>query len=956
MSLFKRKIWTWSFFGFGTLFAITLAGSQVANENALALNEALRIKTTSGNGESFYKRDFAGKKDELKAHIKAIAEQTEEEGLVLMENKGNALPLGEGHRRVSLFGTASYNFNYTSSGSSETSSSSYPSLEEALRANGFEVNETIKNFYVNGKGKGYGRIKTGVYKINEAPFAEISAAELDSMAQYQDAAIVTFARGSGEGQDLTTNASDGEDGTYLSIHPEEEALLKGLTELKNAGKLGKIIVLLNSSNPMSVAFMKRAGIEVDALLWVGNVGAYGINAIPKVLSGQVSPSGRLTDTFVSDLFSSPAMASWGLNTRKNFAIPYDNYKDMGCNTTNRVFGVYNEGIYVGYRYYETRYYDTVSGRANVGDFVYDDVVGYPFGHGLSYGEFSYSDFQVAPSNGGKEFLVTVKVTNNSSTYSGKHAVEVYLQKPYTDYDVANGVEKAAVELVAFEKTDLLAPGQSEVVQVKVDKERFKSYDANAAKTYILDAGDYLLTVAKDAHQATQNFLAKNGFGGAMGNAAMVASHHEAALDKTTYATSYQTGYAITNQLDHADPNKYTGLNNANSVTYVSRNNWAGTFPTVGSKMSIGSPEMKRENESNYDLPTSNQTMPQYGKATKLKLSDLRGLEWNDGKWNEFLDSMTYADQSTLVTNGNMATTGALADTYGLPETKAADGPTAVTKTLTDSSFPSEGIWAATFNKELVKEIGDALAEDCLECEVQSLYAPGVNIHRAPFIGRSNEYFSEDPVLSGEMSAYEIQGLQGKGVIAHVKHLAFNDEETSRNGIAIWLNEQAAREIYLLPFEYAVSQDKGFSHAVMSSFNRAGVRWTGADAGLQVEILQKEWGFKGYTITDMAQSDAGFFMCYNDGIANGTNLFMKSGGPNELDTWKDNAHFANMLRDSSKRIMFTIVNYSANMVAGNIVSITPWWSTLLTALTIGSGVLTAGALAMAIVSAVKSRRE
>lgn len=956
MSLFKRKIWTWTFFGFGTLFAIALAGSQVANENALALNNALGIKTTSASGESRYKRDFAGKRDELKAHIKAIAMQTEEEGLVLMENKGNALPLAEGHRKVSLFGTASYKFNYNTSGSSETSSSTYPSLEEVLVANGFAVNGTIKDFYVNGKGKSYGRIKTGVYKINEAPFSEFTPAELDSVAQFADAAIVTFARGSGEGQDLTTNASDGEDGTYLSIHPEEEALLKGLTDLKTAGKLGKIIVLLNSSNPMSVAFMNRAGIEVDALLWVGNVGAYGINAIPKVLAGQVNPSGRLTDTFPTDLFSSPAMASWGLNTRKNFAVPYDNYKDMDCNTTNRVFGVYNEGIYVGYRYYETRYYDVVSGREKVGGFVYDNVVGYPFGHGLSYGEFSYSDFQVAPSNGGKEFLVSVKVTNNSTEYSGKHAVQVYLQKPYTDYDVANGVEKAAVELVGFEKTKLLAPGENEVVQVKVEKERFKSYDANLAKTYILDAGDYLLTVAKDAHQATQNFLAKNGFTGVSGNAAMVGVHNEAAFDKTTYATSYQTGRAITNQLDHADPNKYAGLNNANSVTYVSRSNWEGTFPVTANKMSIASPEMKRENESNYDLPTSNQTMPQYGKATNLKLTDLYGLDWNDSKWNEFLDSMTYADQSTLVTNGNMATTGALADTYGLPETKAADGPTAVTKTLTDSSFPSEGIWAATFNKELVKQIGDALAEDCLECEVQSLYAPGVNIHRAPFIGRSNEYFSEDPVLSGEMSAYEIQGLQGKGVIAHVKHLAFNDEETSRNGIAIWLNEQAAREIYLLPFEYAVSQDKGFSHAVMSSFNRAGVRWTGADAGLQVEILQNEWGFKGYTITDMAQSDAGFFMCYNDGIANGTNLFMKTGRADALDDWKGNAHFANMLRDSSKRIMYTIANYSANMVVGDIVSVTPWWSVVLTSLTIGSAVLAAGALAMVVVSAFKTRQQ
>ncbi len=949
--LFKRKVWTWTFFGFGTLFAIALSGGQVANDNAMAINNALGIKTSAGEGGSYYTRDYKDA-DSLKQHIKAIAEQTEEEGLVLLENNG-ALPLAEGHRKVSLFGTASYNFNYNTSGSSATSSSSYPTLTEVLISNGFEVNQTIKAFYETGAGKGYGRTKQGVYKINEVPYASLSAAELESVSSFGDAAIVTLARSSGEGDDLSTRGSDGLDGSYLTLHAEEENLLKGLTALKDAGKLSKIIVLLNSSNPMSVDFMINPDIDVDALLWVGNVGAYGIAAIPKVLSGAVNPSGRASDTFVYDLYSSPAMASWALNNRKSFAIAYTNYSAMGCNSTNRSFGVYNEGIYVGYRYYETRYADVVSGRANVGDFDYDTVVAYPFGHGLSYGEFSYSEFSVVPSNEGKDFLVSVKVTNDSPTYTGKHAVQVYLQKPYTQYDVDNHIEKAAADLVGFAKTEALAPGASEVVKIKVEKERFKSYDANGAKTYVLDAGDYYLTVAKDAHEATNNFLKKAGEA-VDGNAALVHTENVAALDTTTYSKSYQTGETITNQLDHADPNKYTGLNNPNSVTYVSRSNWAGTFPTVGNKLSIADGQMKRENESNYDLPATEEAMPKYGIASALKAGDLHGLAWDDPKWDEFLNSMTYADQANLVTNGNMATI-TLAD-FGLPETKAADGPTAVTKTLTDSSFPSQGIWASTFNKDLVEKIGDALAEDCLLCDVQSLYAPGVNIHRAPFIGRSNEYYSEDPVLSGEMSAAEIHGLQGKGVIAHVKHFAFNDEETERNGIAIWLNEQAAREIYLLPFEYACSEDKGYSHAVMSSFNRVGVTWSGADSHLQINILQKEWGFKGYTITDMAQSNGGTYMLFNDGVNNGTNLFMLTGSPTALDEWKGNAHFANMVRDSAKRIVYNITNFSANMVAGKVIAITPWWQTLLTTLTITSGVLAAGALAMAIVSIVKSRKE
>ena len=965
LKIFNRKIWTWTFFGFGTIFAIALSGSQVANDNAMALNNALGIKTTQavGGGDSYFTRDFANDRSALKAHIKEVAEQTEAEGLCLLENKANALPLLEGSRKVSLFGTASYAFNYSTSGSSSmgTTTDSYPTLVAAFEANGFTVNPTLKNFYESADAKAYGRVEIGNYKINELPYANIGVTELNSVAQYGDAAIVIFARNSGEGKDLTTIGSDGEDGSYLSIHAEEENLLKGLTSLKGEGKLSKIIVLLNSSNPMSLEFMKRDGISVDALLWVGNVGSYGISAIPKALSGLVNPSGRLSDTFVYDLYSSPAMASWTLSATKSFSQPYSNYKPKDketFNTSNRVYGVYNEGIYVGYRYYETRYYDVVSARANAGDFVYADKVAYPFGHGLSYGEFSYSDFALSQSEDGKGFVISVKVTNNSDTYNGKHAVQVYLQKPYTDYDIANGVEKSAVELVGFEKTASLAPHAEETVQVKVEKERLKSYDANQAKTYILDAGDYLFTVAKDAHAATDNFLAKNSFGGS-GNASMVSAFHVDALDATTYAKSYQTGYAITNQLDHADPNKYAGLNNPNTVKYVSRSNWAGTFPSEVNSIAVADGQMKADNLGNYDFPSTDQAMPKYGQSSSLKAGDLHGLAWDAPEWTTFMDSMTYADQVELICNGNMATTGNLANAYGLPETKAADGPTMVTKSVTDSSFPCEGIWASTFNKELVKQIGDALAEDCLECEVHSLYAPGVNIHRAPFIGRAAEYFSEDPLLSGEMCAYEIQGLQGKGVIAHVKHFAFNDQETDRNGIAIWLNEQAAREIYLLPFEYAVSEDKGFSHVVMNSFNRIGVIWAGADKNLQLNILQNEWGFKGYTITDMAQSDGSIYMLLRDGFAGGTNLFMKSASSDDLammDSMKNDAYFANMVRDSAKRIIYNITNYSVNMVPGEIVSVTPWWSVLLTTLTIVSGVLMGGSLAMAAFCILKSMKE
>ena len=665
------------------------------------------------------------------------------------------------------------------------------------------------------------------------------------------------------------------------------------------------------------------------------------------------------------------MKSWSLNDYKSFSQVYTNYsgKDKSFNTTNRMYGVYNEGIYVGYRYYETRYTDVVAGRANAGNFDYDAVVGYPFGFGKSFNAYSYSDFALTPANDGKTFKVSVTVKNDSATISGKHAVQVYLQKPYTDYDIQNGVEVSAVELVGFGKTKVLEPGATEKVEITVEKERFKSYDANGAKTYILDAGDYRLTVASDAHAAANNFLKKDGKN-VQGNAAMVGTWNNPALDTVTFSKSYQTGEAITNQLDHADPNRYAH-SGTNHVTYVSRNDWKGTYPSIPNALKIATEEMKADNQSHKALPISNDIMPKYGQESTIKSAvDLRSFEgaeikFDDPRWEEFMDSMTYGDQSLLITNGNMTTS--TLESINLPATAAADGPTAVTKTRTDSSFPSEGIWASTFNKELVRKVGDALAEDCLsginagqDYPVTALYAPGVNIHRAPYIGRSNEYFSEDPVLSGEMAVYEIQGLQAKGVIAHTKHLAFNDEESDRNGIAIWLNEQAAREIYLLPFEYAVSEDKGYSHAVMSSFNRVGTIWAGADAGLQLNILQKEWGFHGYVITDMAQSNAALYMVHDDGFVNGTNLFMASGSATALDAYKDNAYFALKVRDSAKRIIYNIVNFSASMngISSNtkVESVTPWWDTLLTTLVITSGILAAGALALSIVSRVKGRKE
>ena len=363
------------------------------------------------------------------------------------------------------------------------------------------------------------------------------------------------------------------------------------------------------------------------------------------------------------------------------------------------------------------------------------------------------------------------------------------------------------------------------------------------------------------------------------------------------------------------------------MTYVSRSDWEGTWPTEAVTLSIATDQMKADIDSNKALPTGGE-MPAYGADNGLTLAMLRGLSYDDPQWDKLLDQMTYADQAALVTTGQFATVPL--ESVGKPATAEDDGPTGVASTTTGTSFPSEGIWASTWNTALIQRMGDALAEDALASGRTGMYAGGVNIHRTPFDGRSHEYFSEDAVLTAVAIQYEVKGLQGKGVVAHVKHLAFNEEETNRNGASIWLNEQEARELMLLPFEYALSESKGNSGAFMTSFNRAGLIWTGADSGLLSEIVLNEWGFHGYNITDMAESNGKFYMTYQDGIINGTDLYLGSG--DALTEFKDNAAFAQRLRQASHHILYTVVNQSAAMnglgVESVVLTVTPPWQVAL----------------------------
>lgn len=985
----NRKRWGGLALLMASVFVIVSGGYEIAMSQRGTINAMLGIQTAEITysddaaydyfGGVYQQGAYTGDYDDLVQRFNAVAEEVESEGMVLLRNQNNALPLAEGEK-VSTVLSGSYNFNYATSGSGGASTAGYTNLKEALETAGLIVNEDTWNYYA-------GVSMRDAKLINDAPFSAMSDSVKSSIEG--TTAIAVISRSAGEGSDMPSNRSDGHDGSYLSLSENELSVLDGLTQLKKQGKVNKIIVILNTSATIQLDFLdglttakgSTYDIDVDACLWVGNVGSAGIRAVAGALVGQYVPSGKLTDTYAKDNFASPAAMQLlynnvGKKTAKRFAQSYVGYQDAGLKESNMYYGVYSEGIYVGYRYFETRYYDSVIGRENTGDYNYDDDVAYSFGYGLSYTDFAFSDFAVAQNQDGSGYDVSVTVTNTGDTYAGKEVVEVFLQKPYTAYDIANGVEKAAVELVGYAKTETLAPGQSQRVVVSVSKEQFKSYDAENAKTYIVDDGDYYFAVGNGAHDAVNNILAfqrENEQNAAVDQSKMVGSGNAALAGKVAFAHSGETfavstkeaglkkavsihknangEYAeITNLLDDANPNKYL---DRNVVTFVSRSDWQGTMPHE--TITITAAEVYEGLQSNKPIAErSDAQMPAYGKDNGMQLAMLRGKAYNDDDWDKLLDQMSFGEQSYLISCGYYQTV--VTTSVGLPATNASDGPTGVGTSLGGLSFPSEGIWAATYNDALMEKLGEIFAEESLANGKQNLYAPGVNIHRIAFGGRSHEYFSEDAFLTGMMAGSELRGMQSQGVVATVKHFVFNDEEDQRAGISVWLNEQEAREIMLRAFEYALSPDYGNGASVMNSFNRAGTTWVGAYSGL-MGIMSSEWGFNGFCITDMAAGPAGDYMTFQDGIPAGTNIFLGSGDETTLSAFADSATFCEAMREACHKILYTICNYSAamnNISPDDMVGASSWWwSNAFIGADIAAAVLAAAFVALWIASVAKS---
>ena len=863
----------------------------------------------------YFEEDFATDEERLAAG-KDVCYQVEAEGAALLMNNG-ALPLAEG-AKVSTLSTSSVNIVYGGTGSGNVDASKADSLKVALEKSGLVVNPTLWDFYLTGEGSKYSRdygegesaALLGSFNIGEAPWSVYTDDVKNSIAEYGDAVIVTLSRIGGEGADAK-GAKAGET-NYLALDENERSMLEGAAQLKADGKVKSIIVLINTSNALQVDFLKDNEYSVDACLWIGGVGAYGTNAVTDILAGKVNPSGSLVDTYCYDNFSAPAM-------KNAVPVTYEGYDGKNIPNYAETYLIYQEGIYVGYKYYETRYEDFVMGTGNAGAYTYGDDVAFPFGHGLSYTTFGYSDMAVAYNAETDQFEVTVKVTNNGAV-AGKETVQIYAQSPYTDYDKENKVEKAAVQLVGFGKTAVLEPGAAEDVTVYVDKRDLAAYDTYGKGTYILEAGDYYLTVATDTHNAVNNVLAAKGFTvesteGRMdvnGNAALTYKHTEASLDDKTYAVS-ANGTAITNQLSLADPNLYEGTEGQN-VTWLSRSDWEGTYPSDEqivlklTDMLIADLQQIRYNAENYETVE----MPTLGAKNGVKLVEMIGLDFDDPKWEQLLDQLTYDEMVAMI--GDSFHWRMPAESVQAPGSRDENGPQGLTVALFGSAlgvettaFTSEDVMAATFNTELMYKVGNLIGNDCLAADVACLYGPGANMHRMPYGGRNFEYYSEDGFLSGAICAAEVKGIQEKGVDVVIKHFALNDSEQDRIGLGVWVNEQAAREIYLKAYQAAF--EEGSANGVMTAYTRWGAVWSGGVKGLMTNIMRGEWGNNGMSITDNVITP---MVTGADGVLAGVTTYdaMLPNIVNELPGYENDPVMVTAMRKACHHNLYALANSSA----------------------------------------------
>ena len=927
------------------VLCVALAGGMVAANvlippNASSVQSILGLKSggidnskakTEGINMEYSKPGFDTEEALVEDEI-ALNKKIAAEGIVLLKNDAGKMPY-----------STDTTFSFVSHSAVSYIGGNKVDMKTAFEDAGFGVNEDLWKFYSEGNGKDYGLGVGSVsygddedFSINECPLSVMQAEPGLTDSMQGTVPVFVFSRVAGEGRDMPrsmynhTDVEEDKTKTYLEPDSVELEILQYLND-----NFDDVVLLLNSSAAVDLSWVEDYP-SIHTVISAPAMGDYGLCSLAEIFSGKVNPSGRTVDTYEVDAMNSPAAQNFG-----DFA-----YYDENGNLTKYNYVSYKEGIYVGYRYYETRYEDKVLGQGNAGDYNYDDAVMYPFGYGLSYTTFDWSDYNT--SWDGDTCTVTVKVTNTGSV-AGKDVVEVYAQSPYTDYDKTNKVEKAAVELVGYAKTSELAPGASETVTVTFDQEQLKSYDYTNAKTYILDAGDYYFTAATDSHNAVNNILAAKGYtvagtNGRMtedGDASLVWKWTNEALDATAYATS-ANGTAITNLFDESDPNKSSDA--PGSVTWMSRSDWTGTVPTQPAALTANETLAADLAFTQYDGTEADSVeMPTLGAKNGLTLASMIGKDFDDPQWETLLDQLTFDEMVNTITLGFHNT--AAAASIGKTATKDENGPQGLTAALTGGAsamcYTSEDVMAATFNVDLINEVGKCIGEDCLAMGYSGLYGPGINMHRTAYSGRNFEYYAEDPFVAGTICAAEVQGIQSKGVYVYLKHVALNDSETSRRGVNTWLNEQAAREIYLEVADKAITD--GGAWSVMTGFNRWGAYWCGAYDNLLTGFLRGELGMRGMIITDYSGSSK--YMDLADGLIAGSDIW-DSPDPTIHTTlapkYENDAYIVTEMRESMHKILYTVANSNAMngwSSADRLKVITPWWKTALYALDTVLAVLT-----------------
>lgn len=940
---------------------LVLTATAVAFQQEGEINHALGI---GDSGVSFGGTEFTADgslSDEGYAKYIVAAyefcEREEEEGSVLLYNRNNALPLADSERNVTVFGRGSIDpvFRSTAGGSS-TNKEYQQTPVDALKGAGFNVNQTVLDAYSAAPAPE----ARSVSSVGEYDPALFTGSVKDSFASYGDVAFVTLSRFATEGNDLAMSNAKGK--RMLELDDNEKAIFQ---MIKDSGKFSKVVVLLNSVFAMELNWLEEY--NVDAVLWVGNPGFYGMPGAIRVVTGEVNPSGHTQATFAAHSLSAPSAENFGLH-------PFD-YGDKTPRAAGNSFVSYSEGIYVGYKYYETRYEDTILGQGNASSTVgtkasasgwnYAEEVCFPFGFGLSYTTYEYSLDDLSYDAGADRFTATVTVKNTGSV-DGKASIQLYVQSPYTDYDKANKVEKSAIQLLNFDKV-LVAAGESKTVKLEVDGYYLASYDAYGAKGYILDAGDYYFAVGNGAHEALNNVLALKCGDAVSGKLVdhdgnVVAGNTAAAkkwtapntsVDTEKYRQSHYDGsVTVTNTFDDADINYW--VNESEKITYLSRSAWDTTYPKKVETLTVNDKMYDGLNMQFYQKPANAKKVSDFQLGVeleeKINFLDMKGVAFDDPKWDDFLSQLTLSE---LLIN--------MGDSKGIKAVKAVnkpgctivDGPEGMNGQFKYGDRRNCTGWAtlsivgASWDHELQTRFGQMYGEDALYASIPIAYAPGADTLRSPYSGRTSEYFSEDGMLSFYAAKNVSHGMRTKGLIGTIKHFFLNEQEAGRQGISTFANEQSIREIYMRAFEGSLAA--GDALGVMTAYNRIGLMYAAANQGIQ-HILRDEWNYGGYIIDDALSASE--YSSAPEMLMAGNNIFcLDTARPvqiEELINSTDNGDLIQKVLDSNRYLYYIMLQSSMGSASAEDVVVTdeaPWWQTTLIAVDVVFCALAAGAVVM-----------